>query len=320
MLSSAVRLRSCVRPAANPRAYMADNADPSHGVDQQPPQRQQQQQQQQQRWRSSNRTIGDAGAARARHSRPAPPDHFIALRVPLAAARQAGFESVHAALRPRFANAFVDVAAAHVTLGVLTLCVPPPVPPPTPADAADAPPPPPRMSAWGHWPILPPDPGRLASAVSALEEAAAALRPGGAMRLVLGPAVGQFGRGRVLWLGVGDDDGGGSGGGSEGGGGGAPAPTSRLHAAEAAVRTALASWRLAGAGGGASPRVSFTPHVTVAKARAWGRTRFIPPDAYAAAAAGVRAVPFTATSLQLCEMAGRPAGEYYRVVAEAEFG
>jgi 2'-5' RNA ligase len=312
---SAARLsRGCVRLAVpRPLSMTDDPGGPSaraFGVAEPPglPR-----QQQAQGPPSARRGRGNAGAGP--RPRAPSPDHFIALRVPPDAVRPA-FESLHAALAEEYSDMLVEAAAAHVTLGVVRLAPPPPLPPPADGggggdggggDDAPAGPPPSRR------PPLPPDPDRLASAVDALEEAAAALRSiGGPLRLVVGAGgVGQFGRGRVLWVGVGDDD-------DDEDGGGGRDPPATLAEAEAAVRAALSARNLAaGRGGG------FTPHVTVAKGRAWWgggrRPRTIPPAAYSAAAAAVESVAFEVDSLQLCQMGGRAAGQYYRVVASARF-
>lgn len=225
--------------------------------------------------------------------RPAPPDHFFALRVPLVLA-QPPFDLLHAALGPRLGETLVDAASAHVTLGVVRLAG---------DDDAGAGQ---DETEAERWAPRPPDPARLASAVAALHSAAASLPA--PLTLSLDPhGLGTFGR-RVVYLGVRD------------GGCGAG-----LRGAEAAVGRALEEVGLVEAGGRpAAQQQSFTPHVTVAKVRWGGRVRFIPPAAVAAAdtalkASGWAGARFEVGALQLCAMGGRVAGEYYRVVEEVEF-
>ena len=272
--------------------------------------------------------------------RRAGPDHFIALRVPVEAARPA-FDTLHAALRPRFAETLVDPASAHITLGVLRLAADdappltspsspglhpgpdpdraarsaggPPLPPPPPPQQQQPPPPPPPPG---------PDPERAARAVAALHAAAAALRgraPASSthLALVLGPRVRTFGRGRVVWLEVTEEAGGGE-------GSRPPTTTTTLAAVEAAVAAALAEAGLGPPAEGRPPP-PFTPHVTVAKVRPGGRVRAVPPGAYEGAAAaaagggGLVGAPFVASTLQLCAMGGRAGGAYYEVLEEVAF-
>ena len=258
------------------------------------------------------------------------PDHFVALQCSASVAGPA-FAALHASLRAAGLRAtLVDAAAAHVTLGVVRLAAEAGAAPPAEGEVAPPTPPSSPPPLGGGW-RPDPDPARLALAVGALHTAAAALRGASPLALALSPDVGTFGR-RVVYLGVEDGDGG-----------------AALRAAEAAVRAALEGAGLVGeegeeeeAGGGEGPPggeggdagrrprrplppPTFTPHVTVAKVPFGGRVRFIPPAAVAAAAADLRAAgwvgaPFQAGRLQLCAMGGRAAGEYYRVVAEVDFG
>lgn len=220
-----------------------------------------------------------------RPPRPAPPDHFIALRVPAPAATPL-YAAAHAALVAVDASTSqycLDVAQAHITLAVLRLA------PGGGDDNGDA-----ARTAQRE-----PCPDALQRARAALEAAASTI--GSTFSFELVPELRHFLAGRVVYL---------------------PAAGDSLPRAAAACEVALTAHGL-GQPPRLAHFNQWTPHVTVAKL-AWSGPRPPRrglPVAEAVAAAPFANLPppppIQAAELLLLPMWGRPAGEFYRVVHRA---